>query len=76
MSSYRRLNDESNRYRELDGGDHAAENLVLEVRKNSNWKNIPIMIYCGQPDKAQKLTKFPHVSITREAKDILPFLQN
>lgn len=70
-----RLAYRSNRFRELDGKEKAAENLVTEIRKNSAWKGVEIMIYCGNTDAVKHLQNPKHnVSVSNQSTSIPSFL--
>jgi hypothetical protein len=47
----------SSRFRQNDGGDQAAAQLVKAMRGDKSGKEVPVMIYCGNKAKVQDLTE-------------------
>lgn len=47
----------TNRYRQFDGGDKAAELVFKVVREDAKLPTIPVLIYCGNRALAEGIIK-------------------
>jgi len=67
----------TNRYRELDGKEKAADDLISKVRSVSSWNQIPIAVYCSNPALIPHLhDPKKQLTVTNKATDIMTLVSH